>query len=325
MSEISHLPSEVIELIFSHLSYSDLGSAMQVCQKWCEVGCQPVMWREFQLVVNFEKNLEEIELCLESKRFSFIRRCKLVDNVVRGLSLMGSDERSVPESILFQHRANESRRKKFQLIWQLSRLESLDLSEYNISSIDPDFLTDFPLNLKSLTMNGVKHSNTGLTPGQTQALFVGLKNQEKLTELKMPEDELRGVDQDLFASVINKLENVELRFSSGFRQFEALIDFMKSQGTKLRKLSLYEAWFDLMDAKKLSNAFNKVESLYLFDTMMPREVMEVILKQIIERTCLKSLTIIFCGEFEYEVAVEGIPEDLISEAGKKLDSFVLSK
>jgi len=324
MSEISHLPTEVIELIFGHLSYSDLGKAMQVCHKWCEVGCQPGMWREFQLVVNFKKNLKEIELCLESKRFSFVKRFKLVDNFVRQLSLMASDDRSVPESILSLHRGDESRRKKFQLIWQLPRLESLDLSEYNISSIDPDFLTDFPLNLKSLTMNGVKESNTGLTMWQTQELFAGLINQENLTELKISEDDVVwDVNKIIFGYVINKLENVELRINSGLRQLEALIEFMDSQDTKLRKLSMYGTCFSYIDAKKLSNAFNKVESLYLFDTMMSRGMLEVILKQIIEKTCLKSLQIIFFRE-DYEFAVEGIPEDLISEAGKKLDSFLLS-
>jgi len=348
MSAISHLPSDVIELIFSHLSYSDLGSAMRVCQKWCEVGCQPLMWREFPLVVNFNKNLEEFELCLKGKRFSFVRRFKLVDNFVRDLCLTGNDvrhqiktmDRTVPESILSQHRADESRRKKFQLIWQLPRLESLDLSEYNISSIDPDFLTDFPLNIKSLTMNGVKQSNTGLTPGQAQALFDGLKNQEKLTELKISEDDLKDVDKDLFASVINKLENVELRFSSRdfgqinaenvelltslhFGQFEALIGVMEAQDTKLRKLSIYDGLYHV-DEKKLSNALNKVESVYLYD-FIGVEVFEMLLKQIIiDKTCLKSLRINFCEAFDYDDAVEDIPEDLISEAGKKLDSFILS-
>jgi len=336
MSEISHLPSEVIELVFSHLSYSDLGRAMQVCRKWEEVGCQPVFWRDFQLVINFKKNFEEIEFCLEGKRFSCIRRFKLLDTFLRSFGDEYREKSQIDmcllyglriEDVLDKHRGDdEYRRKKFQLIWQLPRLESLDLTEYNFSSIDPDDFSIFPLNLKSLIIHGPVEINTALTSVQTQALFAGLKDQNNLTELKIVVDEWKDVDKDNFASVINSLENVELRLEDDESLLlEVLIDTMGGQDTKLRKLVLYDTDLFHIDAKKLSNALNKVESVYLCGTMLPGEALEEILKQISEKTCLKSLKITFSKGFDYEEAVEDIPdlEDLISEARLKLDSFIL--
>lgn len=56
---ISHLPRELLHLIFCHLvpSFRDLANVMLVCRRWYQVGGDPVLWRTFTLVVNKPRNL----------------------------------------------------------------------------------------------------------------------------------------------------------------------------------------------------------------------------------------------------------------------------
>ena len=60
--DISNLPLELLELIFSYLplvtinpfdsDFSDLASAMLVCRTWKSVGESEILWKEAKLVIN---------------------------------------------------------------------------------------------------------------------------------------------------------------------------------------------------------------------------------------------------------------------------------
>jgi len=321
MTKISSLPDELVEMIFDHLLLPDLAQAMLVCRHWRELADQPARWKDFDFVVH-QKNYENIDSVRTCRRFSQVKKLKLVDTFLNG------DERL--KIINYEEKVKN---RCFKLIWQLPTLESLDLSDFNIACIDPQVLSVFPKRLTTLVMYGhnpyptpesVKNT-TGLTTVQARALFTGMKDQDSLRELRIPEEELEDVDPNVIASVVNKLEILELRNPEG-EQIEAIFGLIAQEETRLKKVEFQQLdlWNSYMDADILASAVNKLKCAHLYAILMNKDQLEKLLKQILVETKLRELELVFWSKMDEGSAVRGIPKDLIYAVQQKLEKFVIS-
>merc|ERR1711936_710747 len=72
-TSILTIPSEILLKIFENLQHDDLGNVMLVCKRWSEVGEDPVLWKNFKLVVN-DENIDKFIEILETKRLKNVRK-----------------------------------------------------------------------------------------------------------------------------------------------------------------------------------------------------------------------------------------------------------
>jgi hypothetical protein len=314
MAQISNLPQELIELILDHLLLPDLAQAMLVCRGWRELADhQPARWKDFQYVVH-QKNYGNVEVILTCKRFSQVKKLKLVDTFLNGDEILNIRSEKVKNSC-------------FKLIWQLPTLESLDLSDFNKGCIDPHVLSVFPPKLETLVIDGEWESVkniTGLTGVQASFLFTGMMDQDTLRELRIPELELDGVDPLVVATVVNKLERLEIR-EPECEYIEAIFGHMANE-SRLKEVEFHQLdlWNSYMDADILAIAVNKLEYAHFYAVMMHKDQLEKILRQTLVETKLKELVIGFWSKMDKVIAVRRIPDDLIKAVEQKLDQFVIS-
>merc|ERR1712142_451721 len=73
--DVNHYISQIF--IPSFLGCNDLKNVLQVCKKWKELGVEPNLWSQFQLVVTKE-NGGCLETILSMKRFSKVKILRVV-------------------------------------------------------------------------------------------------------------------------------------------------------------------------------------------------------------------------------------------------------
>ena len=135
---------------------------------------------------------------------------------------------------------------------------------------DPQVLSVFPPKLKTLVMYDHNpyptsdYTHTGLTRVQASAIFTGMKDQDSLRELRIPEEELDGVNPLVVATVVNKLEKLELR-DPECEHIEAIFGQM-AQVTRLKKVEFQQLdlWNSHVNADILAIAVNKLEYANFF-------------------------------------------------------------
>ena len=89
--DISELPLEVLELIFSHLpritsnpfesDFSDLARAMLVCRTWKSVGESEILWKDARLVISSSERLDQFLAEQIPKRFRLVKSIEVTNNL----------------------------------------------------------------------------------------------------------------------------------------------------------------------------------------------------------------------------------------------------
>ena len=103
--DISNLPLELLELIFSYLplvtinpfhsDFSDLASAMLVCRTWKSVGESEILWKEAKLVINSSERLDRFLTEQIPQRFLLVRSIEVTSNLSEQESIANLEAWSV--------------------------------------------------------------------------------------------------------------------------------------------------------------------------------------------------------------------------------------
>ena len=52
LRHINSLPREILLLVFRYLNFTDLKTAILVCKTWSDIGEDPVLWKNYKLIIS---------------------------------------------------------------------------------------------------------------------------------------------------------------------------------------------------------------------------------------------------------------------------------
>ena len=213
--KLNDLPSEMLMRVFHWLPMRDLNMVVLVSRRWRSIGEDPSLWEMFRVMV---RNIDQVNN-LTIRRLQYVREiCVLTDQTWQAGWLA-----------LFHTVVNH-----------LPRLQSLDLSYNNLSSVEPRL---FARTVNSL--EEVKISLTYMTNVQAQELFTEMSQNTQLKKLDLSRNNLSSVDPTVLATGVSRLEYVDLRYTKlSIAQLTCILTHVQ-EDTKLKKLFLRENRIDI--------------------------------------------------------------------------------
>ena len=295
----SLLPAEILGRVFDLLSHTDLKSAVLVCRWWREVGESPLLWTWACLKVDCAAEpclLPELRRPVARMEVRCSNVLRKPDNtVIEEVLLAAARHPRLKEVVL---RTDLSSVDPELLAWAVIQLEQVKLFFTHLSFVQ--ILTLFTAitadtSLKSLYLGKgstyvmaemdagvigkaianlveVRIAHSQLIPEQVGAIFAALNKPSSLRRLKFGCNNLASVDPHIMASVVNRMEEVELdgaHMTSG--QITAICTLM-AEGTNLRALNLkrIKTWtvhrghdIALVDPSLLARAVAQLEEVKL--------------------------------------------------------------
>jgi len=182
VTNINKLPPELLERIFSMLSFTDRKTAVLVCRWWAEVGQVPKLWSWVHFKVRGWKLTRVIEMMAR-------RRMKKVESLKLEYSLtVVTDQLMIA---ILDHPA----------------ISEIDLSGTDLTSVHPKLLANVVCQLRQVSLAG-----SLLTLQQNETLFATLAKLESssLGRLDISGLDLTLVTPEYLAAALTKLEQVSL-------------------------------------------------------------------------------------------------------------------
>ena len=304
-TSIVDIPNEVLLIIFGYLGLLDLKNVLLVRRRWKSVGEVPNLWSKCGLTLD-QGNKDHLDKCLSLQRFSKVHKLKfyrvklnchdfnkIFNSRINSLQMKNCNLKGVHptnlskcvnalEKVDFDH----SRIGSFQLkciltsITEKTNLKHLDISDIDLSNIDPDILGGAVNNIEEVHLAMTVQAS--LTTNQLKAILLQLAQSpnSKLKVLNLNKNVLFNVPSDLLAFAVNKLEQVHLCGIDAFR--EQIIDIFEvmAENTNLKSLDISNINLTNVPPKSLVKSLKKLEELVMFDVHISKEQFELIRKEV---------------------------------------------
>jgi len=262
-SVVDVLPYEIVMRILKLLPADDLKTAVLVCRKWRYLGEDPTLWTWCKVSYKAGCSTEMGKLSIrrlqymqylrvwydEWKKGEMTQLFQAINNLdhlreVSGLS--GFNYKTVDQELFSKvlnmlevvdiHNIGASEDHLQSLFSRMSQEESkirkLNVTGNNLSCIAPDVLGTA---MTKLVETRIGH--TDLTRGQVQAIFSHLHENCHLTRLAIPFIDLFPVKPEIFATVVSKIEVVDIGNTKLQQQQAAeLLAATSSKKGRLKKL-----------------------------------------------------------------------------------------
>ena len=174
----------------------------------------------------------------------------------------------------------------FTAVSEESTMIELDISDNDLSGVDPELLAKAVNNLTTLYIE-----NTNLTLQQTEAILTAVSEGSKMIKLNIVENNMSGVDPGLLAKAVNKLETLDIELTQLTHQQAAAILSAVSEGSKLTKLIISSNNLSGVDPGLLAKAVTNLETLNIANTELTQQQAAAILSNVSEATKLNELNI----------------------------------
>ena len=181
--DFSCLPREMMSKIFGYLSYCDFTSVLVVSRLWKDVGEDPLLWKDFPLIVNSSERFSDM---VKMQRFARVRTIKISAG-----SVTTKEEAEEFLSIIANHRS----------------IKELNLCYNDVKSVCPSMLATCFNSLQ-------KVRDVELSDSQVLELFKTMRVKTDLKELEISSANFENVPEEVFSQAINKLERLNLKFST---------------------------------------------------------------------------------------------------------------
>jgi len=188
-----------------------------------------------------------------------------------------------------------------------TKIDNLDISSNNLSSVDPDILAEAVNKLRKIDI-----SNTNLTSCQIERIFKGINFESKLKDLDIDQNRLFKISPDLLASAANNLERVvlsKLTTLQTARFFDVMSKYSTLTNVSIQDLSFLGNpdnaldWEDKaspglnqlgVDEDMIAKAINKLTSMDLSFASFNRNQADKIFEAMAHKTNLKELFLQQC-------------------------------
>ena len=174
----------------------------------------------------------------------------------------------------------------FTAVSEESTMIELDISDNDLSGIDPELLAKAVNNLTTLYIE-----NTNLTLQQTEAILTAVSEGSKMIKLNIVENNMSGVDPGLLAKAVANLETLDIGSTELTEQQATTILSGVSKGSEVTKLNM--SWNNLsgVDRGLLAKAVTNLESLDVIVTELITQQAAAILYSVSDGSKLTKLNI----------------------------------
>ena len=155
----------------------------------------------------------------------------------------------------------------FTAVSEESTMIELDISDNDLSGVDPELLAKAVNNLTTLYIE-----NTNLTLQQTEAILTAVSEGSKMIKLNIVENNMSGVDPGLLAKAVANLETLDIGSTELTQQQATAILSGVSKGTKLTKLNISLNNLSGVDSELLAKAVANLETLDIGSTELTEPV-----------------------------------------------------
>jgi len=313
MTEINALPEEMMMRMFRQFPPRDLKMAVLVSRKWRTMGEDPSLWKWCRFIVRNRDDIRHLsiprlqdiqEICVDSSAnwqdgdLEAMFRASIMLPRLKEIVGLTQFHFSTVEPELFARAVsrlevvnlcgtnltNNQIQALFQATDQSCQLKKLDLWRNNISSVEPELFARAVTILKDVNLG-----STNLTNKQVTALFQKMSQNCPLKTLNLSLIKLSSVEPELLAIAVNRLEDVNLKFTNlSTEQMTSILSHVQ-EDTKLKKLQLGENNLSSVESELLATAVNRLEDVDLRFSELSTEQMTSILSHVQEHTKLKKL------------------------------------
>ena len=155
----------------------------------------------------------------------------------------------------------------FTAVSEESTMIELDISDNDLSGVDPELLAKAVNNLTTLYIE-----NTNLTLQQTEAILTAVSEGSKMIKLNIVENNMSGVDPGLLAKAVANLETLDIGRTELTQQQATAILSGISKGTKLTKLNISLNNLSGVDSELLAKAVANLETLDIGSTELTEPI-----------------------------------------------------
>ena len=174
----------------------------------------------------------------------------------------------------------------FTAVSEESKMIELNISENNMSGVDPGLLAKAVNKLETLDIE-----LTQLTHQQAAAILSAVSEGSKLTKLIISSNNLSGVDPGLLAKAVTNLETLNIANTELTQQQAAAILSNVSEATKLNELNIRSNDLFRVDPGLLAKAVTNLEKLDIGNTFLIQEQAVAILSGVINGSKMTELDI----------------------------------
>ena len=201
----------------------------------------------------------------------------------------------------------------FTAVSEESKMIELNISENNMSGVDPGLLAKAVNKLETLDIE-----LTQLTHQQAAAILSAVSEGSKLTKLIISSNNLSGVDPGLLAKAVTNLETLNIANTELTQQQAAAILSNVSEGTKLNELNIRSNDLSRVDSGLLAKVVTNLETLYIGNTKLIQEQAVAILSGVINGSKMTELDICLTD-------LSGVDPGLLAKASTNLETLWKSK
>ena len=197
----------------------------------------------------------------------------------------------------------------FSGVCEGSRLNVLNISDNNLSEVEPELLAKTVIKLKKLDIR-----YTDITKQQASVILTAISEGRRLTDLNIGFNDLREVCPELMAKAVTNLEILDVTFTDLTQQQATAIITTISNGSKLIELHIFGDDLSGVDPKLLANIAIKLEILEIGMSELTQQQTAAIFTAISEGINLTTLDI-------RENDLSGVDPELLANAVTNLEKL----
>lgn len=258
MTEIRILPIELLLRLFSLLSLKELKIVVLVCKLWRDIGEDPNFWISSKIGIFCREDIKKLHMKrLQHKEEISVRGWLTRPSLLNPQCRYNSPwTRTMGCTTLKQYNCEAGNLKElFEAFDKLPKLKCIEgLYNVNLSSLESGLLAKVFTRLETVDLG-----NNSFTSDHIQALFAAMSQNTQLKGLHFTLENLSCVDPDVLASIVAKLEYVQLDLDDlTAKQLASVLDRVTQGETKLWKLWLIRNDSDDLDLEIVRKAREKL-------------------------------------------------------------------
>ena len=292
-TSIGNLPSEILVKIFENLIHEDLANVVLVCRRWLEIGEDPILWKEFRLLVN-DCNVENLNKIIGIRRLVNIREVMFENCVLKNSNILALKKSNINKIIM-------------------SKSDTFDF-DCDVTKVSANLFAETINNLETFEFY---NWDIKMTQSQLTQLFAKMSIETKLKKLEILNDQnLYNVPHQELAIALNNITNLtlmcqDIHDDSEF-SFEPFLNQMKIK-TDIKELDISYNDLSYISRDLLSSSLNYIEKLNLFHTELTDLQLLSLFEVMNQGTAIKHLDI------ESHTTLQIVPPSLFSSVVNNLE------
>ena len=266
IATMQKLPVEMLLCIFKLLSYEDLKLIVLVCRRWREIGETPRLWSSLHFIVS-TRNMSVMPEILSSRRMEGLKKLRIETRLSKKVS------QTIVRHTGLREFEISPRNKKQTITSVLSVISSRGCQGTNLKIKKNQMLgVDSGLLARAVTkVEALNVTYTQLTQQQAGEILTAVSEGNRLTKLSISHNDLSGIEPELLAKAVTKLEFLNVINTKLTQQQVVAIFTALSEENKLTELFISENDLSQVDPELLYKAIVNLKILKVTETRLTKQ------------------------------------------------------